>query len=502
MSLFRIFDSPRQVIPRWHTYPMARWLGVTMAAEATPADPTPDENYREKIRSWEKSGKLLHAADLVGNALVLNCFDDEQTNEAAQFILKNEKGISGPLLEVTQSYLRLSKKEPFPLPEVIVPEESKRFFNVIAGLKRRTREYPRNPILWMDLAFYYSAIGQTRAAEHAVAVALSLNSENRYLLRSGARFYMHVDSPDKALHFLRRSSAGNLDPWLVAAEIAISDTIKLPSKKIKRAREIVEDRSLNNFHISELASALGTIEIRDGSRKKGKKLFAMALQDPTENSLAQATHFASELGELGNNISQKQLTHSFEAETSLKFYGEDFKGALEAAKKWFAYQPFSSRPAVTGSYIAAVTLGQFDESIKIAKMGQLSSPDDLMLRNNLAFSLASMNRTDEALEVLAKTDESESSDLEKDTLLATKALIEFRRGNTDNGRKLYERTVNSFKKSRDHRSESIAKFFWSREEALVKSPVATRLREDSLAEAMKLGIIELLAASKITEKDK
>lgn len=502
MSLCKIFDTPRQVIPRWHTYPMARWLGVTMAAEATPANPTPDETYREKIRSWEKSRKLLHAADLVGSALVLNCFDDEQTNEAAQFILKNRNKISGPLLEVTQSYLRLAKKEPFPLPEIIIPEESRRFFNVIAGLKRRTKEYPRNPILWMDLAFYYSAIGQTSQADHAVTIALSLNSENRYLLRSGARFYMHVGTPDKALHFLRRSAVGNHDPWLVAAEIAISDTINLPSKKMKKAREMVEARSLNDFHISELASALGTIEIRDGSRKKGKKLFALALQDPTENSLAQATHFAIELGELGSNISQTQLTHSFEAETRLKFCAEDFKGSLEAAKKWFAYQPFSSRPAVSGSYIAGMALGQFDESIKIAKMGQLSSPNDLMLRNNLAFSLASSNRIDEAIETLAKTEETESSDLEKDTLLATKALIEFRRGNIDAGRKLYERTVDSFRKHRDHRSETIAKFFWSREEALVKSPTATRLREDSLAEAKKLGIIELLAASRITEKDK
>jgi tetratricopeptide (TPR) repeat protein len=195
---------------------MARWLGVTTAAEATPASPTPDENYREKIRSWEKSGKLLHAADLVGSALILNCFDDEQTNQAAQFILKNEKRVSVSLLEVTQSYLRLSKKEPFPLPEIIIPEESKRFFSVIAGLKKRIREYPRNPILWMDLAFYYSAIGQTRAAEHAVTIALSLNSENRYLLRSGARFYMHVGTPDKALHFLRRSAVGNYDPPLIS----------------------------------------------------------------------------------------------------------------------------------------------------------------------------------------------------------------------------------------------------------------------------------------------
>ena len=63
----------------------------------------------------------------------------------------------------------------------------------------------------------------------------------------------------------------------MAAEIAISDTENLPSKKVKKARGIIETRSLNGFHISELASALGTIELRDGSKKKGKKLFAIAL---------------------------------------------------------------------------------------------------------------------------------------------------------------------------------------------------------------------------------
>ena len=88
MSLGEVFAKNRQVIPRWHTYPMARWLGVTFSPDAGSMKALPDEDYSERVRSWQHTGNLSHAADLVGNALVLNRFDDETAIEAAQFILK------------------------------------------------------------------------------------------------------------------------------------------------------------------------------------------------------------------------------------------------------------------------------------------------------------------------------------------------------------------------------------------------------------------------------
>lgn len=502
MSFGGIFKKDRQVIPRWHTYPVAKWFRIIGSTDAQPRQVALDENYAERALAWERKGTLSHAADLVGSALVLNCFEDSSAIQAANGLLSNRSKATRPQIELAETFLRLAHKESIPLPDVIGPGEIERFRIAIGNLKRRVRIYPRNPILWMDLAFHYCAIGQTKAAHNAVRVAFSLNSENRYLLRSGSRFLMHVGTPDLALHLLRSSNLRHHDPWIVAAEIAISDTVGRTSRQIKLAKRMIESESISKFHMSELACALGTLELKAGSRKKGKKLFHLALEDPTENVLAQATSFQDELGDFGAHVKPDQQAYSFEAETRLRFYAEQFSNALEAAKKWLAYQPFSSRPAVGASYIASVALGKYDEAVKLARLGQLSSPHDLMLTNNLAFSLASLGKTQEARDVLTQIKEADSTESEKNTLIATRALIEFRSEHAEQGRAMYSDAVGSFRRLRDARSEAIAKFFWAREELRIKSPLAGKLRAEAMEAAEKNNLIELLAANKTLDEEK
>jgi len=492
MSFLDVFTKDRQVIPRWHTYPLARWLGVTKFHAIGPKKRSLDEDYGERVRAWQEMGKISHASDLVGNALVLNNFDDQIATEAAEFILRNRPHATEPLIEVTTTFLRLARNEPFPLPDIILPEDTKKFHIAIANIKKRTREYPRNPILWMDLAFYYSTLGQNKAADNAVKVALSLNKENRYLLRSSSRFYIHNKTPDKALSFLRKSSVGQHDPWLLAAEIAISDILSSPSKRHKTAKDLVVSHSIPQYHLSELASVLGTIELKNGSWKRGKKLFAFALEDPTENVVAQAIFLNSLLGDPIIILRPEHLPDSYEAQTRVRFQKGDFQGSLEAAKKWFAYQPFSSRPAVAASYIASVALGRFEEASRIAKMGQAASPDEFMLKNNRAFSLASLGKTEEAKKVLETVFESKLPEPEKNVLAATRGVIEFREGNFEQGRKYYKTAIDSFKRHKDMRAEAVAKFFWAREEKIIKSPEAMGLMEEAEKLSKKLNLSELL----------
>lgn len=495
MSLAAIFDKARQVIPRWHTFPVARWLGV-ISAQTTSAI-TLEATYQERLNEWKQNGNLSHAADFLGNALVLNQFNDQEAQKAACHILTNRESATKPLIELAETFIRISKNESLQLPEVIFPEEIENFYCAISNLKARTKSYPRNPILWMDLAFFYSAIGQIEESKKAVSVALSLNKENRYLLRSGSRFFMHLGEPDQALHFLRHSKVGHHDPWLIAAEIAIADTIKSPPRRVKIAREMIGNGTVSNFHLSEMASALGTIELHSGARKMGKKLINLALKEPTENTLAQVAFLKEEFGEMVTPPSLSNIAHTFEAATTSKFYTQDFEGALEEAKKWFAYQPFSSRPAIVGSYITSVALGRHGDAIKIASMGLLSSPHDVMLRNNLAFSLASLGKVDEAKKILFKISESEPTDYQRHTLDATKALVMFREGNIVEGRKLYGMAVDRFRKKKDTRLETIARYFWAREEALIKSNISINLKEEALDQAKKFNIFEILSADKI-----
>lgn len=496
MSLWKVFSKDRQVIPRWHTYPVAKWLRVTASQSAISISSGSDDDYQEKVDAWQKHGDLAFAADLVGNAIVLNRFTDKAAISAAEFILENKAIATGPLLDIASNLLRFGRNEQLPIPDLIAVDKVEVFWPVITRIKSKLKEYPRNPILWMDMAFYYSAIGQSKVAQEAVRVALSLNSENRYLLRSGARFFMHIGLPDEALKVLHHSNAIKYDPWVVAAEIAISSTVDRSSRHIKRGRELIETEAMNQFHLSELACALGTIELRDGARKKGRRLFELALMDPTENTLAQAAFLKDELGDVGASIRVDHRTHSFEAETRLKLSGEDFPGALESAKKWLAYQPFSSRPAVGGSYIAAVALCEYEDAVRIARIGLISSPKDVLLRNNLAFSLASLGDVETAKKVMSGILDSEATESEQNTLRATRALIEFRDGNMQEGRRLYSAAAEFFKRQKDYRSEAIAVFFWAREEALSRTPLAEQLLNSALSAAAKMGLGELLAASK------
>ena len=489
MSLENPFSESRQVIPRWHTYPVARWLGLAKATGETSPPRAPTQDFREKIQAWKNKPNPLYASDLVGSALVLNQVDSIDAADAAHFILAHDRTSPSSVVELANAYLRQVNHKGLPLPNIILPEQTAKFHEAIASLKGRVRAYPRNPILWMDLAFYYSAIGQKLSAEKAANVAISLNKENRYLLRSGSRFYMHMGLADQGLELIRRSESGRHDPWLIAAEIAISNTLGLAPKRINRGRELLTSSKIGKFHLSELASALGTLELANGAIKKGKRLFTLALEDPTENSLAQAAHLADVLGETASHIGSKHLANSFEAETSLKFYqDEDYRGALEAAKKWFAYQPFSSRPALSGSYIAAVTLDDHEEAVRITKMGLLSSPNDVMLRNNLAFSLASLDHPSEAREALSHIKESDLKKRELAVITATKALVDFRSGNLTAARKLYADSIAGFKQVNDARAEIMARFFWVREERLANPNLPDHLLQEILKSAAKLGI--------------
>lgn len=493
MSFGEVFSRDRQVIPRWHTYPIARWLGVITALRKRAAKREPTRDYCERVRDWQEKGKISHASDLVGSALVLNNVKDQIAIDAAKFISKNRKHATQLLIEVAENFLRLSNDELFPVPDTIFSDEISPYCVAIGNIKKRLREYPLNPILWMDLAFYYSTIGQPEPAKNAVRVALSLNKENRYLLRSAARFFIHSQTPDTALFYLRRSTIGKYDPWVLAAEIAISDTLNSTSKRLKVAQKLVSSNSIHKYHLSELASALGTIEIKNGSHKKGKKLFDVAMENPTENVVAQAIFLSNKFGTPRPFQRLANLPHSYEAQSRFKFQSNDFLGSLEDAKKWFAYQPFSSRPAVAASYIASVALGEFEEAAKIAKIGQLASPDEFMLKNNLAFSLASLGRTEEAGKALERIVETELNESQMSVLTATRGVIKYRDNDVEGGRMCYMTAIDSFKKQKDSRSEALATFFLAREEKRIGSSYAKALMKKAQEMSKKSKINELIS---------
>jgi hypothetical protein len=114
-----------------------------------------------------------------------------------------------------------------------------------------------------------------------------LAPDNRYVLRSLTRFWVHQAEPDLALHFLSKFAATRRDPWLLAAQMAAEDVAHKGPSNWREAKRILSAEQFSDFELTELAAAFGTLELQAGSHKLARKMFRRSLTAPTENSVAQ-----------------------------------------------------------------------------------------------------------------------------------------------------------------------------------------------------------------------
>ena len=483
----------RQVIPRWHPYSVAVWLNTTKSINIFLNNNNQDLEFLKKVAAWHNNKSLVYACDLLGSAIALKIFEDVSVKKAAKQIIRNRHKVSTIALKSAYYFLSPHKKSSnFQLIEL----SNNKYYEIIASIKYRVRSYPRNPILWMDLAFWYVVLGQKDQARKCVNVALSLNKKNRYLLRCASRFFLHDNDPEFALRCIRKSDITSYDPWLIAAEIAISDLMNKSSKYIKSAREFIDNDSIDRFHISEVASALGTVELKNGSIKTGRKLFRASLDVPTENSLAQAICLKKQFGNLDKIVVNTHVERDFESKARLFFEKGKYKKSILEIEEWIKYQPFSSKPSVFGSYIASVVLSDFRTAIELTQKGMRSSPNDFVLNNNYAFSLISLGNIEEAENILNKFRIESLKVGEQNVLKATRAVINFRKKNFKIARQFYSEAIRYFKKEKDYHSATIATLCWSREESLAKSEKAQELKEETMNMATKNEFNELIFAVK------
>ncbi len=255
---------------------------------AGPVEPTAEE-IAELRNDFRRYRTPIYAADLVDAALVTG--RREIGSEAAEFLIGCDVAERTQLLAhavLVPDTTGISKLEP---PELTRAERCMR----IARARRQLRAAPRDPIRLVDLAREYAVLAQNDPAERALRRALALAPENRFVLRSAARFYLHRRAPDLAHRLLRRAAATKVDPWLLAAEIMMDDGAFAPRDT------------------SELASALGTIELTHGNRRKLRKYFERALLDPTENTVAQAGWVARHVPGFSPNVGSIAVPRAFEA---------------------------------------------------------------------------------------------------------------------------------------------------------------------------------------------
>lgn len=484
-------DNNRQNIPRWLPFNQAKSLTIL---EKTGSKHIPviefQKSHIEKFYVWERHKELPHAIELVGSALMCGDFDNKIVLSAADFIIKRKNIASNLALEIANHYFNKfhSIEESRSTTCSILREEGKHF---ISSLKSSLSVYHRNPILWADLSYYYATIGHLKKSKKCMDIAIELSPNNVFLLRSASRCYWHCNDPEKGLYLIRKSPISKESPSLVSSEIAISELMNKKPLFSKNARSLIKSGNFEPKFLSELESTLGTLEFSNGSNKIAKSLIQSSLEDPNENTIAQAEWISKGIG-LFFKRPEKVVLGTYEADARKYLREGMYEKSFHAALDWLKFQPFSSRPALFGSYVASVCMGDYNSSISITETGLCADPDDIILNNNLAFSLASIGNTVKAKEIINKLNKRNLNEQQKAIISATSGLIEFKNGNYDTGRELYKKAIDSFGiPDRDY-YRAVAMLFWGREELIINSSFSKILLDKTIKVAEKINVKEII----------
>lgn len=481
----------RNVIPRLRDFKTTLALGELR----TPARPGATNDViagglDEQVLAWRQNRSLSFAADLVGSSLVLGGDDavQEAVEEAARFILSEQSN-------ATELQKRIARQaiDPGYCTQLSVTDEaatsSDEVINhsrdLVRRLRAQLRDAPRNPIKLVELSREYAVLGSPKKAERTMDMAVALAPANRFVLRSAARLFVHTGEIEKAHRILKRTPSLRTDPWLLAAEMAVASMLERSSGQIHTARDIINSENFNPFEVSELTSALATLEMYNANSKGARKLFRRALRRPTENSVAQVEWASRLMQNLSIEVQQYDTPLNYEALGWSYYTHEEWAKALEQGKGWIFDQPFAVSPVIFTGHVSTI-LEHFELAKRIYRFGLVANPQNVTLRNNLAFALASNNEPELAAAELEKIDRTSLTIKERVCVTATEGLICFRKGAPSVGRQLYKRAMELAQENNEHSYVFRAMVFLAREEINARTEVATKTLDDAGKEAKKL----------------
>jgi len=461
---FSIKRDPRFVLPIWRDFKRTLEIGELDSPSKIVKRPIPPFNLTNLIEDWNDNNSLYNATDLLGGLFVSNNNNLELIKEVVDFIDKNpnatifQKHFSKSILYKTENK---ETENPFnDTGSLVQLFKDNDIHEKIRLYKAKIIYYPYNPILYVDLAWYYFLIGQIKQSNIYIDRALILNSNNRFVLRSASKFYQHTDDLEKARDILRRSPLNKIDPWVMASEISLSDITEKNSDNVRRGRHLIESNNFTPFDLTELNSALGTLELRSGSRLKSKKLFKNSLINPNSNTVAQAEWISNEFNLFNINPDLYMVKNNFEAKVYDAFYNEDWDKSFNNALLWYLDIPYSEDAIIFGSYIAMTFINRMDESEKLLEFGHNINPNSAAIINNLSFCKVKMNKLEEAKQTLKKLEKINIHKLKSNEiicLIATQGLISIKSGNIQDGIKLYELAINKAKNDKNTYLEILAK---------------------------------------------
>ncbi len=383
------FDTEfqRLIVPRWRSFRETASAGELASVRLTGSGELTGLDIEAKAEDWRQRRDIASATTLLEAATVSG--DTAQGAEAADYLLRTDVTATAAV-----QFLARAVANGLPgRPSDAVGDPRA----LIGAAKWRLSQEPRDSLLWVDLARLYSTVGQHKPSMHAMEVALALAPNNRFVVRSAARLFIHSNDPERAHAVLTGAPATASDPWLMASEIAVASLAEHRPRSFRAGRQALSDARHSPWTLSELAGAVGTEEAGAGSLGQAKKAFRQSLIDPNDNAIAQAAWAARRYrtGTVDQTlIATKPRT--FEAATWSAYFSGDFLKCYEEAERWMLDEPYSPNPAIHGSFIAVSILDEYKKGETLALAGLIANPRDRMLKNNLLVALACQGRTQEA----------------------------------------------------------------------------------------------------------
>ena len=452
-------STRRQLLPRWRSSFLTAAVGELKPAResaAVPIDLTKaaERSFLEARAAFRDRAGPGRATSLLLAALGADRgFSDEDVQEAAlvlgsQARSELQRAVAGRRVDVADR-----------VPHSEVCSDGRR----VARLRQILSNEPRNALRWMDLALEFIIRGDTRRAGRACETATSLARSNRFILRSAARYWQHAGELDRARHLIDSAETTSTDPWLIAASVALADWGESSSPYTRAARRVLEASDVHPWHLSELAGAVATMEWRLGSDRQARRHMRQALEDPTENALAQA-EWAQERGLFQDyDLTQTDAPLRFEATARHFAYEFQWKEAMEDADAWLSDQPFSTEAALFGSWTASQT-EDYARALQFCERGRAANPKNVWLANNSAYALAKDGNPHAAQRWLAEAMSLEPDARQRAYLTATQGLVHFRQGQAAVGRQNYEEAISRLLAQKRRDEATMAKVILAEEE--------------------------------------
>ena len=436
----------RRVIPNWRSLRDT----VSNGELEYPSNEHIAFNLEEYEHDWSREHSLLYASELVSAAVANGIRHNSVAKDAAEFVLNQDGKTTESQRTVALSLLAEDNDRAFPKCNHEIDEllmNTGEIYAKIGYLKSIIRKYPFSPINYVEVARFYTMIGQTNQAIKMMNIALGLDPENRFISRSAARLFVHVEDLDLAHYVLRKNKQVAFDPWLMASEISVNLLRERSSSLIKKGVALINSGDFSPFSLSELSSSLGTLEFVKGTQKRSKLFFEKSLISPNDNSLAQAEWAkANKLSLHFDKTVCDKVNMSYEANALYAYQKDKYEDALKASIRWLNDMPYSKNPIFVGANISYTFLKDYKTAAKILKRGLEANPNEPAFINNLAYTYALDGKLVEANEIIQKANK--VSDIDERTqicLSATRGLIAYREKRIEEGRALYMEAIKAAK---------------------------------------------------------